>query len=157
MPCFVYLNLNIAPQNSTLHIVQLDRTKFKVLGEMNYVLIRLAFNSKFHQVIDILVDDIPDFYSLILSGDWWEKLHGYFATNWSHLWLPYNGSPNKIWFELEKHMKYSVTNFDDENEQVTFTNKILGTYSVESLFGYFNAQLSPFLINSVNSQIENFS
>ena len=79
MPYFVCLKLNIYPHKTALHIVQLDRTKFKVLGEMNSVLIRLATNPKVHQVIDILVVDILDFYGLILSRDWSEKLHGYFA------------------------------------------------------------------------------
>ena len=54
----------------------------------------LLKNSKVHQVIDIIVVDIPEFYGLILSRDWYEKLHGYLAIDWSHMWLPCNGKPN---------------------------------------------------------------
>lgn len=52
---------------------------------MNFVLIRLALNSKVFRIIDILVADIPEFYGLILSRYWSKKLHGYFATIWSHM------------------------------------------------------------------------
>jgi hypothetical protein len=63
MPYSVCLKLNISPQKSVVQIVQLDHTKVKVLGEMNSVLIRLSSNSKVCQIIDILVVDIPEFYS----------------------------------------------------------------------------------------------
>jgi hypothetical protein len=29
--------------------------------------------------------------------------------DWSHLWLPWNGKPNKIRVDQEKYMKYAVT------------------------------------------------
>lgn len=55
------------------------------------------------------------------------------------MWLPYNGKPNQIHLNREKHMKYSVTDFDEENKPVVFTNKIFGSYSFESFFGNFQA------------------
>ena len=88
MPKSVCANLNINPQSSHVHIVQLDITKVEVVGEINYVSIRLSSNTTDAQIIDILVADIPEFYGLVLSRDWSEKLHGYFATDWSHMWLP---------------------------------------------------------------------
>jgi hypothetical protein len=60
------------------------------------------------------------------------------------MWLPYNGKPNQIRVDREKHMKHSVTDFDEENEPVVFTNNILGNYSFESFFGNFQAQNLPF-------------
>ena len=63
----------------------------KVIGEMEDVLVRLSSNDKVCQVIDIVVADIPDTYGLVLSRDWSAKLNGYFASDWSHLWLPYKG------------------------------------------------------------------
>ena len=75
-------------------VVQLDRTDVKLIGEMEDVLIRLASNDKVYQVINIVVADIPDAYSLVLSRDWSTKLNGYFASDCSHLWLPYKGSLN---------------------------------------------------------------
>lgn len=54
-------------------------------------------------------------------------------------------------------MKHSVTNFKGENEAVAFNNNILGNYFIESFFENFKAQTSPFLSNSVTSQIEKFS
>ena len=113
----------------------------------------MSSNPKFAHIINILIADIPEFYGLVLSRDWSEKLHGYFAIDWSHMWLPYNGNPNQIKFDGEKHMKYSVTDLGEENEPIAFNNNILGNYSVDSFLRNFNAQSSPFTVNFVNSQV----
>lgn len=109
------------------------------------------------QVIDIMVADIPEFYGLILSRDWSDKLNGYFSTDWSHMWLPYNGKPNQIKFERELHQKYIVTELEGENEAIMYNSSIIGNYAVDSFLGNFNAHISPYLENSVVSQIEIFS
>ena len=90
MPLSVSKRINGQSTPSTGKIIQLDRTIVKVVGEMNDVLIRLVVDEKVWQFIDIMVVDIPDAYGLILSRDWSAKLDGYFATDWSHLWFPYN-------------------------------------------------------------------
>ena len=72
-------------------IIQLDKSHVKVVGELKGVMIQLSSNSKVNQVIDVIVVDILEAYGLILSRDWLAKLNGYFATNWSHLWLPFKG------------------------------------------------------------------
>ena len=76
---------------------------------MEDVLIRLSSNEKVYQCIDIVVADIPEAYGLVLSQDWSAKLNGYFASDWSHLWFPYKGSPNQIKVLREPHMKHNVT------------------------------------------------
>lgn len=48
---------------------------------MRNVLIRLLVDSSVHQMIDILVVDIPKAYDLLLSRDWSSHLNGYFATD----------------------------------------------------------------------------
>ena len=90
MPKSVCAKLNITPQSSLVHIIQLDRTRVEVLGELKSVTIRLSSNPKVVQIIDILVAEIPKFYGLILSRDWSKKIQGYFSTDWSHMWLPHN-------------------------------------------------------------------
>ena len=45
----------------------MDRTDIKVIGEMEDVLVRLASNDKVCQFINIVVANIPDAYSLVLS------------------------------------------------------------------------------------------
>ena len=82
-------------------IIQLDRSHVKVMGELKDVMIRLSSNSKVHQVIDVIVVDILEAYGVILSRDWSTKLNKYFATEWSHLWLPFKGQPNKIKVDRE--------------------------------------------------------
>jgi len=157
MPASVCFKLNIEPQKSAIHIVHLDRTKVQVLGEINSVTIRLSADPRVVQRIDILIADITEFYGLILSRDWSEKLHGYISTDWSHMWLPYKGKPNQIKIDREKHMTHTVTDFDQENQPIAFNNNILGNYSSESFFGNFTIQSSPFLVNNSTSQIENYS
>ena len=98
------------------------------MGEMEDVLIRLSSNDKMCQVINIVVADIPNAYGLVLSRDWSAKLNGYFASDWSHPWLPYKGSPNQIKILREPHMKYNVTQLDEKNEPV---DSVLGNYFIE--------------------------
>jgi len=69
------------------------------------------------------------------------------------MWLPYNGKPNQIRIDREKHLTHTLTEFEQENQPVAFNNNILRNYSAESFFGNFNAQQSPFPVNSVISQI----
>ena len=100
-------------------IIHLDWTSVKVIGELKNVLIRLSSNHKIHQVIDIIVVDIPEVYGLFLSRDWSEQLHDYFAMDWSHLWLPENGRPNRIKVNHERYLKFTVTDLNDPNEPFT--------------------------------------
>ena len=51
MPRTVCTKLNITPQKYAVHIVQLDRTKVEVLGEIALVSIRLSSNPKVSQII----------------------------------------------------------------------------------------------------------
>ena len=115
MPLSVCQKINVEVRPSDLKIIQLDRTNVKVIGELKNVLIRLSSNSKVHQVIDIIVVDILEVYGLFLSRDWSENLHGYFATDWSHLWLPENGQPNKIRINKEHYLNNSVTMHSQSN------------------------------------------
>jgi hypothetical protein len=119
MPWSVFQNINTEVEPSSLKIIQLDRTDVKVIGELKNVLIRLSSNPKVHQVIDTIVVDIPEVYGMFLSRDWSEQLHGYFATDWSHLWLPENGKPNKIRVNRERYLKFTVTDLNDPNEPYT--------------------------------------
>lgn len=55
------------------------------------------------------------------------------------MWLIYNGKPNQIRIDHEKHLTHTVTKFEEENEPIAFNNNILGNYLAESFFGNFNA------------------
>ena len=78
----------------------------KVIGELEDVFIWLSSNEKVCQFIDIIVcqfidiivADIPEAYGFVLSRNWSAKLNGYFASDWSHLWLPYKEVPIKLKF-----------------------------------------------------------
>jgi hypothetical protein len=95
----------------------------KVIGEIKNVLIRISSNPKVRQIIDIIIVDIPKVYGLFLSKDWLEQQHGYFTTNWSHLWLPENGQPNKISINIEHYLKHTVMDLNDTNEHfITYAN-----------------------------------
>jgi hypothetical protein len=72
MPWSVCQKINAEVEPSSLKIIQLDRTYVKVIGELKNVLIILSSNPKVHQVIDIIVVDIPEVYGMFLSRDWSE-------------------------------------------------------------------------------------
>ena len=122
--------------------IQLDRSQVKVLRELKDVLIHLSSNSKVHQTIDVIVVDIPKTYGVILNRDWSAKLNRYFAIDWSHLWFPYKGQPNKIKVERECYMKHMVTDLNDPNEMVMFSRSILGNFYFDTFFEELEVELS---------------
>jgi ribonuclease HI len=143
IPWSVCQKINAKVEPSSLKIIQLDRTDVKVMGELKNVLIRLSSNPKVHQFIDIIVVDIPEVYGMFLSRDWSEKLHGYFAMDWSHLWLPENGNPNKIRVNCEPYLKFTVTDLNDPNEPYTPPADSPEVQGMDTYFGNFTAEVSP--------------
>ena len=140
MPLSVCKRINGQPNPSNGNIIQLDRTTMKVVGEMEDVLIHLATDERVCQFIDIMVADIPEAYGLILSRDWSTKLDGYFATDWSHLWFPYQGSQNQIKVMREPHMRHNVTQLEGKNEPINFSHPVLGNYFIELELGNYQVE-----------------
>jgi hypothetical protein len=140
IPLKFHEKLNVKPEPFDIHIIQLDRTKVKIIGELKKVLIKMSSNPKFHQTIDIILVTIPENYCMLLSRDWLAMLNGYFSTDWSHLWLPYNGKMNHIRVDKEGYMKHVITDLNDLNEPIMFNISILGNYSYETFFGNFIAK-----------------
>ena len=138
--------LNVEPQIRRTKIIQLYQSHVKVFGEPKDVLIHLSSNSKVHQTIDIVVVDIPKAYGVILRRDWPDKMNGYFATNWSHLQLPYKVQLNKIIVEHEHYMKHTVTDLNNTNEPIMFSNSIMGNFYFDTFFRELESKLSP-LVN----------
>ena len=79
--------------------------------------------------------DIPEEYGVVLSKDWSQKLHGYFSTNYYHLWLPYKHRSNRIHVNNEPNMKHIVTQLQWPNEPIIFVGNTLGNYFLETIFG----------------------
>ena len=50
-----------------------------------------------------------------------------------------------------------MTELEGENEAITYNSRTVGTYAIDSFLGNFSAHISPYLENSVLSQVENFS
>ena len=128
MPLAVCKKINGQPKPTVWEFTQVDITSVKVVGEMENVLIRLSANEKICQFIDIVVADIPRGYGLILNRDQSARLKGYFASDWSHLWLPHKGVPNRIKILREPYMKHTITKLEEGNEP---TNSVLGNYLIE--------------------------
>ena len=78
-----------------------------------------------------------------LIQDWLEKLRGYFAINWSHLWLPLNGNPNKLKGHREPFMKQTVIDLDGSNESVSFFDNQIEHFTFDTFFGDLPADVSP--------------
>src|SRR5882757_755062 len=69
-----------------------------------------------------------------------------FASDWSHLWLPYKGILNQIKILREPHMKYNVTQLEEKNEPV---DSMLGNYFIELEPGNYQAEEAS---NSLDAQ-----
>jgi hypothetical protein len=121
------------------------------------VLIRLSSNPKVHQVIDIIVVDIPEVYGLFLSRDWSEQLHGYFSTDWSHLWLPENGQPNKIRINRERYLKHTVTDLNDPNEPFVTSANFIETQGMNTFFGNFMTEISSITDPEQQSEVTTYT
>jgi hypothetical protein len=109
-----------------------------VIGELKDVMIQISSNPKFHQVMDIIIVDIPKYYRMLLRRDWSENLHGYFSMGWSHLWLPLKGNPNMISINREKYLKHTVTDLEAPNKPSSTEFLVLGNYYCNSDFGNFS-------------------
>jgi hypothetical protein len=113
------------------------------MGELKYVMIRIATHPKFVQVIDIIVVDIPEAYGFLLSRYWSKKINRYFSKYWAHLWLPLKGYKNMIKIDRERYMKHMVNDLETPNEPLSTDFPVLGNYSSESHFG----KISPLLFD----------
>lgn len=132
MPLSVCKKKNIQPEKADAKIIHLDKSQVPAVGELNNVVIRVSFDSRVHQCIDIIVIDIPEAYGLLLSRDWLSKLQGYFAIDWSHLWLPYKGKNNQIRVNSEPYMTHMVTDLEGSNEPISFAQEKLGMCFLEA-------------------------
>ena len=59
MPIYVCRKLNATWEYSPTQIVQLDRSRVKVVSELKNVLLTLYVDHRIHQTVDIAVVDIP--------------------------------------------------------------------------------------------------
>lgn len=96
MPLSVAKKINAKWDKTNAQIIQLDMTLVHVVGELRDVIICLSSDERVHQCIYIVIVDISEAYGVLLSKDWSSKLQGYFATDWSHSWLPHKGINNQI-------------------------------------------------------------
>ena len=69
-------------------------------------------------------------------------MNGYFATDWSHVLLPYKVQPNKIKVERECYMKHTVTDLNDPNEIVMCSKSTLGNICFDTFFEELEGELS---------------
>ena len=62
-------NLNANWEACPTQIVQLDRSRVKVVGEIKNGLLTLSIDPRIHKKVDIVVEDIPETYGMWLSRD----------------------------------------------------------------------------------------
>ena len=105
-------------------------------------MLRLSADPRIHQTIDIVIADIPETYSVWLSIDWSKKLKGYFSTDWSHLWLPLNGNPNKLKVNREPFMKQTVTDLNESNESISYFSAQIEHFIFYTFFGDIPTDIS---------------
>jgi hypothetical protein len=137
MPLSICKKLIVVLLKSDKHVIQLDITQVKVIGELKDVMIKMATHPKKFQVIDIIVVDIPEDYGLLLSRYWSQKFNAYFSTEWDHLWFPLKGHDNMIRIDRERYLKHIVNDLEAFNEPSSVDFSMLGNYSCDSDFENF--------------------
>jgi hypothetical protein len=157
MPLYVCQKINAEVQPSDIKIIQLDWTNVKVIDELKNVLVMLSSNPMVHQILDIIVVDIPEVYGFFLRKDWSEQLHGYFATDWSHLWFPENGHPSKIKINRECYIKHTVTDLNDGNKMFTTYANSFEMQGMNTFFGNFMTKISPFTNSGKQSELTTYT
>ena len=60
MPLSVCKMLNATWESFLIQIVQLDRSKIRVVGRLRNVLLRLYIDPRIHYTIDIMITNIPE-------------------------------------------------------------------------------------------------
>ena len=70
MPLSICKKMNATLEACPIQIVQLDRSKVKVVGRMKNVLLRLFADPRIHQTIYTVIVDIPETYGIWLSQYW---------------------------------------------------------------------------------------
>lgn len=149
MLLYVANKINAKWDKNDAQMIQLGRYLVQAIGELRDVLIILSKNDRVHQRRNIIIVDILEAYGLLLSRDWSSKLQGYFATSWSHLWLPYIRKNHHIRVETKPHMKYMVTSLKGKNDLATFVDLIFGNYFLET--GCYLAEITDSTIYTVGS------
>lgn len=66
-PLFVAKKINAKWDKTNEQIIQLDKTLFHAIGELINVLIHLSSDQCIHQYINIVIVDILEAYSVLLS------------------------------------------------------------------------------------------
>jgi hypothetical protein len=153
MPLSVCQKINAEIKPSDIKIIQLDRTNVTVVGELKDVLIRLSSNLKVHQIIDIVVADIPEVYGMFLSRDWSQQLNDYFLQIGLTSGCLSMDQPNKLRINRERYLKYIVIDLNDPNEPFLSNEIVLENQGINTFFGNFAAEISSVTDSNQQSEI----
>lgn len=78
------------------YIIHLDGSRVQATRELKNDVIHLSSDQQVQKCINIMIVDMREGYNVLLSKEYLMKVQGNFATDWSHLWLPYKGEYNHI-------------------------------------------------------------
>lgn len=97
-------------------MIQLDKTKVKVIGVLKYVRIQLIVDPQIQDIIEIHVVKIPETCGLLLSRELMKCLKGWFSTYFTQLWLPWKGLNNHIKINADPKLKMMIIKYNVQNE-----------------------------------------
>lgn len=142
IPLYIAKKINAKWDKKDAQIIRLDKTHVHAIAELIDVIIQLSSDGRVHQCFNIVIMYMLEAYGVLLSRDWSNKIQGYFAMDWSHLWIPYKGKNNKIWVDWKIYMKHNVTPLNRQNEPMAFAELIFGNCFLETQLGCYLAQPS---------------
>lgn len=78
IPLLIAKTLGVIPKPSNQIVIQLDKTKVKVIEVLKDVRIQITIDPQIQDIIDMHVVEIPETYKLLLSRKWKKCLRGWF-------------------------------------------------------------------------------
>lgn len=129
MPLIIFRRVEVTPLGSNKRVTQLDKVELSVIGELHNIHMQLASDPRMEHMVDISVVDVADTYGLILGQDWAQRLNGYMAIEFSHMWLLWKGLANQIRIGSTPRLRLMITEYGAPNE-ILFAETSMGIYKL---------------------------
>jgi hypothetical protein len=108
IPKVVMDQLGMDITRSYKDLFSFDSRKVKFLGLIQYLVVSLAQIPARNMVMDVLVEDIPPKFGMLLSRSWAAKLKGTLQMDMSYTTIPIFGQDRRLYKEC--FLKYMVNN-----------------------------------------------
>ena len=119
MPKVVMERLGLEITKPYKDLYSFDSSRVKCLGLIKDLCVNLAQIPSRGLVMEIVVDEIPPKYGMLLSRSWGAKLQGSLQMDMSYATIPIFNPKRRLYREY--HMKYMVSSLDRPNNTPVYS------------------------------------